>query len=126
MSKVYSYKLKSYLNASHAVRWKGGTGQVHNHTWEIVCELHTIQDMVAFDRLEQALHGVLDNLSGKFLNDLPEFETVNPSVENVASYLFDQIDTVLRTEGARLVRIEVSDSPTRAYCIDIRDTPLPD
>ncbi|WP_407893992.1 6-carboxytetrahydropterin synthase [Lacticaseibacillus sp. N501-2] len=126
MSRVYSYKLKSYLNASHAMRWEGGIGQAHNHTWEIVSELRTTQDMVAFNNLEKALHGVLDNLSGKFLNDLPEFETINPSVENVASYLFDEIDTVLRTEGARLVRIEVSDSPTRAYCIDIRDTPSPD
>jgi len=55
------------------------------------------------------------------LNDLPEFKTVNPTVENVTEYLFDKIDKVLRENKAELVRIEVSDSPIRAYCIDVRD-----
>ena len=116
-----TYKIKSYVNASHAIRWKTGEGQKHTHTWEIVCELHTIDEMVAFYDIEKILHRVLDGLSGKFLNDLPEFKTVNPTVENVTEYLFQKIDKTLRENGAQLLRIEVSDSPIRAYCIDVRE-----
>lgn len=77
--------------------------------------------MVAFYDIETILHQVLDELSGQFLNDLPEFQTVNPTVENVTEYLFQKIDQVLRDNGAQLLRIEVSDSPIRAYCIDTRN-----
>ncbi|MGY5247568.1 6-carboxytetrahydropterin synthase [Lactiplantibacillus plantarum] len=71
--------------------------------------------------IEKNLHQALDELSGKFLNDLPEFKTVNPTVENVTEYLFTKIDKTLRDNGAQLLRIEVSDSPTRAYCISVTE-----
>ncbi|WP_461218590.1 6-carboxytetrahydropterin synthase [Lapidilactobacillus salsurivasis] len=121
MTKRYSYKIKSYVNASHAIRWATGSGQKHTHTWEIVCELHTTDKMVAFYDIEKILHQALDQLSGKFLNDLPEFATVNPTVENVTEFLFVKLERVLRENGAKLLRIEVSDSPTRSYCIDVTD-----
>lgn len=120
-AKQRSYKIKSYVNASHAIRWATGSGKKHTHTWEIVCELHTVDAMVAFYDIEKNLHQALDELSGKFLNDLPEFKTVNPTVENVTEYLFKKIDNTLRENGAQLMRIEVSDSPTRAYCISVTD-----
>ena len=120
-TKQRTYKIKSYVNASHAVRWATGSGKKHTHTWEIVCELHTVDAMVAFYDIEKNLHQALDELSGKFLNDLPEFKTVNPTVENVTEYLFTKIDKTLRDNGAQLLRIEVSDSPTRAYCISVSE-----
>lgn len=123
--KQRTYKLKSYINASHAVRWESGTGKRHNHTWEIICELHTSSEMVAFFDIEKDLRAALNELSGQFLNDLPEFKEVNPTVENVTEYLFDKIDGILRRSGAELLRIEVSDSPTRSYCIDVTGRTLP-
>ena len=120
-TKQRTYKIKSYVNASHAMRWATGSGKKHTHTWEIVCELHTVDAMVAFYDIEKNLHQALDELSGKFLNDLPEFKTVNPTVENVTEYLFTKIDKTLRDNGAQLLRIEVSDSPTRAYCISVTE-----
>ncbi|VDH10335.1 6-pyruvoyl-tetrahydropterin synthase family protein [Lactiplantibacillus plantarum] len=120
-TKQRTYKIKSYVNASHAVRWATGSGKKHTHTWEIVCELHTVDAMVAFYDIEKNLHQALDELSGKFLNNLPEFKTVNPTVENVTEYLFTKIDKTLRDNGAQLLRIEVSDSPTRSYCISVTE-----
>lgn len=125
MIKQRSYKIKSYVNASHAVRWKSGTGKKHNHTWEIVCELHAFEGMVSFFDIEKSLSAAIDELSGKYLNDLPEFEVINPTVENVTEYLFDKVDGILRDSGAMLLRIEVSDSPTRSYCIDVTGRNIP-
>ncbi len=125
MQKQRSYKIKSYVNASHAVRWKSGTGKKHNHTWEIVCELHVFEGMVSFFDIEKSLNEAIDGLSGKFLNDLPEFKVINPTVENVTEYLFDKVDGILRQNNAVLLRIEVSDSPTRSFCIDVTERKFP-
>jgi len=125
MAKQRSYKIKSYVNASHAVRWKSGTGKKHNHTWEIICELHVFEGMVSFFDIEKSLNQAIDGLSGKYLNDLPEFKVINPTVENVTEYLFDKIDGILRQNNAVLLRIEVSDSPTRSFCIDVTERKFP-
>jgi len=125
MQKQRSYKIKSYVNASHSVRWKSGTGKKHNHTWEIVCELHVFEGMVSFFDIEKSLNEAIDGLSGKFLNDLPEFKVINPTVENVTEYLFDKVDGILRQNNAVLLRIEVSDSPTRSFCIDVTERKFP-
>lgn len=125
MQKQRTYKIKSYVNASHAVRWKSGTGKKHNHTWKIVCELHVFEGMVSFFDIEKSLNTAINELSGKYLNDLPEFRVINPTVENVTEYLFNEIDGILRKNNAVLLRIEVSDSPTRSYCIDITERQFP-
>lgn len=81
--------------------------------------------MVSFFDIEKSLNTAIDELSGKFLNDLPEFKVINPTVENVTEYLFNEIDGILRKNNAVLLRIEVSDSPTRAFCIDITERQFP-
>lgn len=120
IKQYHTYKIKSYVNASHAMRWKDGEGQQHNHTWEIICEIHSKDNqMIVFNDIEKQMHTVFDTFSGKFLNELPYFKTVNPTTENVASWLFDLLTAKLETLNAELVRIEVGESPTRSFCISI-------
>ncbi|WP_082409194.1 6-carboxytetrahydropterin synthase [Secundilactobacillus paracollinoides] len=109
----HTYKIKSYVNASHAMRWEDGEGKEHNHTWEIVCEIHSLNDhMIIFNDLENTIKDILNSFAGKFLNTLPYFKDINPTVENVTVWLFDLISPALREEQAKLIRIEVSESPT--------------
>lgn len=122
MNKYYhTYKIKYYVNASHAMRWKDGEGKQHNHTWEIICEIHSKGDhMIVFNDIEYEMKSIFNTFSGKFLNKLPYFKKVNPTTENVTVWLFNRLTPVLEKLDAELVRIEVGESPTRSYCIDIR------
>ena len=118
----HTYKIKSYVNASHAMRWEDGEGKQHNHTWEIICEIHTSNDhMIIFNDLEKAVNRVLAGISGQFLNQLAYFEKVNPTLENVTIYLFHLIGPELEKMQANLIRIEVGESPTRFYCISAKE-----
>lgn len=122
MALVHTYKIKSYVNASHAMRWESGEGKQHNHTWEIICEIKSKNDeMIVFRDIEQAIKDVLDSFSGKFLNKLPYFKEINPTVENVTVWLFNLITPEMERLSARLIRIEVGESPTRSYCITVED-----
>lgn len=118
----YSYRIKTYFNASHAIRWESGTGQKHTHTWEVVCELSSQSEQtVIFSDIEKALSGVLGDISGVFLNTLSAFKETNPTVENVTLWLYQLIVPVLKPLAVRLTRLEVSESPTRTYCITVSD-----
>lgn len=120
--KKHIYKIRSYVNASHAIRWESGIGKEHIHTWEVACEITTVNNhMVIFEDLELVLKGVFSKYSGKFLNEIEPFNELNPTVENVAEHLFDEISKKLGEIEASLIRIEVGESPTRLYCISINE-----
>lgn len=114
----HTYKIKSYISASHAMRWEAGEGAEHNHTWQVICEIKTTDDhMIIFGELEQTLRSLFDHLAGQFLNEVAYFKDVNPTLENVTMYLFDVIAPAMTELQAELLALEVSESPTRSYKI---------
>jgi len=121
MSEVHTYKIKSYINASHAVRWEGGTGKQHNHTWEVITEIQLDDDeLIPFNQIEDLLKTTFGHYSGKFLNEVAPFDTINPTLENITKILFKLLSQVLKENQASLVRLEVGESPTRFYCISLK------
>lgn len=115
---THSYKIKAYLNASHAVRWKEGTGKAHPHTWEVICEIeNNSEQMLRFDEIEFVIAEVLAAFEGKLLNDIAPFDTVNPTLENLTDYLFEECKKMLLKKECHLTRIEIGESPTRFYCV---------
>ncbi|KRM95068.1 hypothetical protein FC19_GL002160 [Liquorilactobacillus aquaticus DSM 21051] len=74
-----------------------------------------------FSDIEKALNGVFENISGGFLNTLEDFKERNPTVENVTLWLYRLITHALEQLDVQLTRLEVSESPTRTYCITISD-----
>ncbi|MFT8469924.1 MAG: 6-carboxytetrahydropterin synthase [Oenococcus sp.] len=116
--KIHRYHIRTYLNATHAVRWKTGSGVEHPHTWEIICEInHQGKSLIKFDDIEKSINQMTHPLSGQFLNTIPPFDKINPTLENLADYLFDQISRSLDEIGCSLVEIEVGESPTRFYSV---------
>lgn len=121
MAEIHTYKIKSYINASHAVRWEGGTGKQHNHTWEVISEIRLDGDeLIPFNQIEALLKETFGNYSGKFLNEVEPFNTVNPTLENITKLLFKLLSRVLKENQSSLVRLEVGESPTRFYCISLK------
>lgn len=104
------------------MRWADGQGKRHNHTWEIISEFKSAGDhMIIFNDIERTLNDIFQTFSGKFLNELPAFQKINPTVENVTIWLFKLITDALDGLHADLIRLEVGESPTRSYCITVED-----
>lgn len=113
-----NYKLKFYVNASHAIRWEKGEGKQHNHTWEIICEITTKNDhMIVFSDIEKAIELYFHKFLGVFLNEVYPFDELNPTLESFADFLFKEISKLVESFAAELIRIEVGETPVRFYCI---------
>lgn len=119
MSKLYkTYRIRSYVNASHAMKWKDGVGEKHTHTWELICEIGSNDgEMIIFNDIDKAINRVTTYFSGKFLNDLPEFAKKNPSLENLTEIFFNLLENSLHEINASLMRLEVGESPTHFYAL---------
>jgi 6-pyruvoyltetrahydropterin/6-carboxytetrahydropterin synthase len=68
--------------------------------------------------LKRIVHAVLDRMDHQWLNEFPPFDVLNPSAENMAKYIYDEISAGIRTrEGVQLasVRLWETDTASATY-----------
>ena len=91
----------------------------HNYRCQVVvegAELDHIGLLVDFVELKRVVHSVLDRLDHQWLNEFPPFDVLNPSAENIARYIYEQVLEGLKVrEGVRsgLVRLWETDTGLR-------------
>jgi 6-pyruvoyltetrahydropterin/6-carboxytetrahydropterin synthase len=75
--------------------------RIHGHTYRVELTVRAPElkpDGTLFDisLLKAILTGALEPLNYQYLNDLPDFEGINPTVEVVAKHIYDIIRPELR------------------------------
>ncbi len=87
--------------SAHQLReYQGKCENLHGHNWRVRLKikgarLDATGMLLDFGVLKKLLKECLDRLDHKFLNDTPPFDRVNPTSENLAKYLFDEMNKVL-------------------------------
>ena len=62
---------------------------------------------VDISRMEAARDAALARLEGAYLNDLPYFESVQPSLENFSAFLQEELLRLLGAAGGNVFRSEL-------------------
>lgn len=118
--KYDEYRFKFYLNASHSIYIKGVLGAEHPHTWEIIIDTIKLKSgFIIFNDVEKYIEKYMDKYQDSYINNIEPFTTLNPTLENICSYFKDDIQRLLIDMGWILVSIEISETPTRSYIIDL-------
>lgn len=114
----HKYRFKFYLNASHYIIINGRQGDVHPHTWEIIIEVLILKkEFVEFNIFERSIEKFFQQYQNQTMNNIPPFNTIMPTLENLVEYFGQEIRILLRKEGGELTQIEGSETPTRTYII---------
>lgn len=82
----------------------------HNYKVEIQIKGDTLNQhgyLVDIVDIESALEVQVDKFQDKLLNDLPEFEGLNPSIEHFSRILCQSIAEIIQKENAVLIRIKL-------------------
>ena len=95
---MYSTTVLTEFVAQHylTVPDPGPEGEPHSHHYEVeLCfrgsELDEFDYVVDIDDAEAALDALVERYTDALLNDLPEFEGYNPSVERFARVIFERV-----------------------------------
>ena len=120
---TYRVRTEARFEAAHFLRtYRGATEPVHGHSWVVEAELEADgldEDGIAADfvSVSKALNELAASLDTTFLNENPPFDEINPTAENVARWFFDQLETRLNEDNARLSEIVVHEGPKgKATC----------
>ena len=121
---MFEVTIEETFAAGHALRnYRGKCENVHGHNYraEVTlrgAELDAIGLLVDFVELKKVVHAVLDRMDHQWLNDFPPFDALNPSAENMAKYIYDEVSAGLKTkESVRVacVRLWETDTASAAY-----------
>lgn len=113
---MFELKIKTHFDAAHSLRgYPGPCRELHGHTWGVDVtiagsELDEIDLIYDFRDFKNQIDEVLSELDHKHLNDVPPFNKLSPTGENLAKFLYDRIKSLLPIRVS-LLRIDVWESP---------------
>ncbi len=94
---MYIASIQTSFSAAHHIRgYKGNCAQIHGHNYRVEVRVasKTVDSTgLSFDfrKLKQITEGVIAHLDHQLLNDLPSFAERNPTAENIAASIYEQI-----------------------------------
>ena len=115
---MYQITVEQHFDAAHALRgYKGKCENLHGHLFRVVARLRAskLNEIgLAFDfrDLKARLNEVLERFDHTNLNEVPPFDSINPSSENIAATIYSELQE--KVPGFSLFSIEVWESPDAA------------
>lgn len=119
---INQYEYKFYLNINHAIFIKNKLGQIHPHTWELTMNVLNISnDFIQFDKIEKLMNDVFEKYQDQIINETPPFDKINPTLENVVKHFKDETQDILIPQKLILLSIEISETPSRSFILNLFD-----
>jgi 6-pyruvoyltetrahydropterin/6-carboxytetrahydropterin synthase len=95
---MYKLIVTSKFSAAHRlVNYPGVCANIHGHNWTVkvtVSAPEVDEDGMVVDLVELKKHidDCVQQFDHKIINDVPPFDRLNPTSENMAKYLYDYVN----------------------------------
>ncbi len=113
---MYEISVEKHFDAAHFLRgYRGKCEALHGHRFKVVARVNAASlDNVGiaydFTELKRHLDDILAAYDHTCLNDVPPFDNINPSSENIAAAIYRQLDSRL-ADPVTISGVEVWESP---------------
>ena len=114
---MYRVSVRQHFDAAHYLRgYPGRCEQLHGHRFQAVVtveaqELDGVGIAFDFTELKRHLRQILERFDHTCLNDIAPFDKINPSSENIATAIYQELQSRLKEEPVSILSIEVWESP---------------
>lgn len=113
MPETFTIGIEVKFEAAHNLRsYHGKPEPRHDHSWKVgarfVCK-KLDHEGIAIDYLhiEKALRRLVSKFDHSYINDVPPFDKLNPTSENIAKWLFENLDTADVRKNSKLDEVIV-------------------
>ena len=114
---MYQISVEQNFDAAHFLRgYQGKCEALHGHRFRVVAKVKASGvDEVGmgydFVTLKQHLASILSRFDHTCLNDVPPFDKINPSSENIASTVYEEL------------KLKLTDAPVSLSCVEVWESP---
>jgi 6-pyruvoyltetrahydropterin/6-carboxytetrahydropterin synthase len=110
---MFEVKIVRHFAAAHRVEdYPGNCERLHGHNWrvEVVArrkELDGLGMVMDFRKLKELTQQALEPFDHNYLNEIPPFDRLNPTAENIARHLYEVLSA-----AAPVTRVDVYETDT--------------
>ncbi len=110
---MYEVKVNTKFSAAHQLRgYDGKYENLHGHNWgaTVIVEAESLDSIgvgIDFIVLKEKVETILAKLDYKNINEIAPFDTQNPSAENIARWVFEQLSADINSDHRRVKRVEI-------------------
>ena len=112
---MYRVNVRRHFESAHALRgYHGKCENTHGHRYEVVValeasELDRLGLAIDFREVKRHLDAILERFDHRYLNEIPPFNEINPSAENIARVIYKAMAESLG--DVTLSQVQVWESP---------------
>jgi 6-pyruvoyltetrahydropterin/6-carboxytetrahydropterin synthase len=116
---MFEINVEKTIAAAHRLfDYQGPCEVLHGHNYRVQVtysgtELDRYGMLVDFTEVKKQFHAVLDTLDHTYLNELPAFQHLSPSAENIAAYIYREMKRA-EFPRAQLLAVTVWETPTQS------------
>ncbi|MFH0772663.1 MAG: 6-carboxytetrahydropterin synthase [Candidatus Omnitrophota bacterium] len=110
---MFEISVRLSFSGAHRLRgYRGKCENIHGHNWDIEAfvaagKLNNQGISMDFKFLRNKLKTILSALDHCDLNEISFFKSNNPSAENIAKYIYENLKRSIRSKDVSLTRISV-------------------
>ena len=114
---MYEITVEKHFDAAHYLRgYQGKCEEMHGHRYRVVVKLRAtkLNDIgLAYDftDVKRHLKEILARFDHTCLNDVADFSEINPSAENIATVIYNELAGKMAGEPVELAAVEAWESP---------------
>lgn len=115
----FTIRVEAHFEAAHFLRsYHGAAEPLHGHSYKVLAELARVQSpldnedlSVDFVQATKDLAGVAGRLDYLCINDVPPFDRLSPTAENIAQWIHQELSAVVGKAGAKVRSVTVFEGP---------------
>ena len=114
---MYEATIEAHFSSAHRLRqYNGECERLHGHNWDVEVsvvseKLNDLGMVIDFKELKEKTNVLMDKFDHQYLNEVPPFTELNPTTENMARYIFDELSKIINTDSIKVSKVTVWESP---------------
>ncbi len=114
---MFVLKIVTDFAAAHSLRnYPGDCARLHGHNWQVeVLVASEVLDengiAIDFREIKKQTKVVIKRLDHQYLNEIPPFDTLNPTAEHLAKYLHEEVGILINNSNVAVKEVIIWETP---------------
>ncbi len=114
---MFVLKIVTDFASAHSLRnYPGDCARLHGHNWQVEVSveseiLDSIGIAIDFREIKNQTKEVVKRLDHQYLNEIPPFDVLNPTAENIAKYFYEEVGQLINNQNVRVCEVIIWETP---------------
>ncbi|RUM80869.1 MAG: 6-carboxytetrahydropterin synthase QueD [Candidatus Thioglobus sp.] len=114
---MFVLKIVTDFASAHSLRnYPGNCSRLHGHNWqvEVSVESEVLDEIgvaIDFREIKKQTKEVVNRLDHQYLNEIPPFDELNPTAENIAKYFYEEVGQLINNKDVHVSEVIIWETP---------------